>query len=108
MHVSCQHKLRSIMWVLCRLCISKISRLACLHVLRVPAGLQVSKEAGEAATGAKGSYGTGIGEEWMAWLPVAWAIRELIEAMDAGGQPAPNSVRQRPDGQVVVDVFPLG
>ena len=72
------------------------------------AGLQVSKDAGEAATAAKGSYGTGIGEEWMAWLPVAWAIRELIEAMDAGGQPSANSVRQRPDGQVVVDVFPLG
>ncbi|BDA42382.1 hypothetical protein COCOBI_03-2690 [Coccomyxa sp. Obi] len=70
--------------------------------------IEVSKEAGEAATAAKGSYGTGIGEEWMAWLPVAWAIRELIEAMDAGGQPTPNAVRQRPDGQVVVDVFPLG
>lgn len=76
-----------------------------------PKGLpyeQVSKEAGEAATAAKGSYGTGIGEEWMAWLPVAWGIRELIEAMDAGGQPSPNGVRERPDGQLVVDVFPLG
>ncbi len=69
---------------------------------------QVSKAAGEAATAAKGSYGTGIGEEWMAWLPVAWGIRELIEAMAAGGQPAPNGVRQRADGQVVVDAFPLG
>lgn len=70
--------------------------------------LQVSKEAAEAATAAKGSYGTGIGEEWNAWLPVAWGIRELADAMDASGQPAPNAVTQRPDGQWVVDAFPLG
>ena len=70
--------------------------------------LQVSKEAAEAATAAKGSYGTGIGEEWNAWLPVAWGIRELADAMDAGGQPAPNAISQRPDGQWVVDAFPLG
>ena len=70
--------------------------------------LQVSKEAAEAATAAKGSYGTGIGEEWNAWLPVAWGIRELAGAMDASGQPAPNAVTQRPDGQWVVDAFPLG
>ena len=68
----------------------------------------MSKEAAEAATAAKGSYGTGIGEEWNAWLPVAWGIRELADAMDAGGQPAPNAVTQRPDGQWVVDAFPLG
>ena len=69
---------------------------------------QVSKEAAEAATTAKGSYGGGIGEEWNAWLPVAWALRELAYAMDANGQPAANSITQRPDGQWVVDVFPLG
>lgn len=69
---------------------------------------QVSKEAGEAATAAKGSYGLGCGEEWMAWLPIAWGIRELIEALEAGGQPAPNSVTERPDGQYVIDAFPLG
>ncbi len=69
---------------------------------------QVSKEAAEAATTAKGSYGGGIGEEWNAWLPVAWAIRELAYAMDASGQPAPNATYQRPDGQWVVDAFPLG
>lgn len=71
-------------------------------------GNQVSKEAGEAATAAKGSYGNGIGEEWMAWLPVAWAVRGLIQAMDAGGQPSFCGVRERPDGQLVVDAFPLG
>lgn len=69
---------------------------------------QVSREAGEAATAAKGSYGTGIGEEWMAWLPVAWALREYVEAMEAGGQFKPNAVTTRPDGQLVVDAFPIG
>ncbi len=69
---------------------------------------QVSKEAGAAATAAKGSYGCGIGEEWMAWLPVAWGLREFIEAMEAGGQPKPNAVIKRPDGQLVIDAFPLG
>lgn len=69
---------------------------------------QASKQAAEAATAAKGSYGNGIGEEWNAWLPVAWAIRELADAMDASGQPAPNAISQRPDGQWVVDAFPLG
>lgn len=70
--------------------------------------LQVSKQAAEAATAAKGSYGGGIGEEWNAWLPVAWGIRELADAMNANGQPAPNAISQRPGGQWVVDAFPLG
>ena len=69
---------------------------------------QVSREAGAAAAAAKGSYGVGIGEEWMAWLPVAWGLREYIEAMEAGGQPRPAGVTERPDGQLVVDAFPMG
>ena len=44
----------------------------------------------------------------MAWLPVAWGIREFIEALEAGGQPKPNAVTKRPDGQLVVDAFPIG
>jgi hypothetical protein len=44
----------------------------------------------------------------MAWLPVAWGLREFIEAMEAGGQPKPNAVIKRPDGQLVIDAFPLG
>jgi len=68
----------------------------------------VSKEAAQAAEAAKGSYGVGIGEEWMCWLPVTWALRDLADALDAGGAPAPNAATQRPDGQWVVDVFPLG
>ncbi|KAK9835218.1 hypothetical protein WJX81_006473 [Elliptochloris bilobata] len=70
--------------------------------------IAVSKEAAEAAEAAKGSYGFGIGEEWMCWLPVTWGLRDLAEALDAGGTPAPNAATQRPDGQWVVDTFPLG
>ena len=69
---------------------------------------QVSKEAAEAAEAAKGSYGFGIGEEWLTWLPVTWGLRDFADALDAGGAPAPNAVTQRPDGQWVVDTFPLG
>lgn len=75
---------------------------------QAPKRVQVSKEAAEAAEAAKGSYGFGIGEEWMAWLPVAWGLRDLADALDAGGVPPPNAATQRPDGQWVVDTFPLG
>ena len=70
--------------------------------------VQVSKEGAEAAEAAKGSYGFGIGEEWLCWLPVTWGLRDFADALDAGGAPAPNAVTQRPDGQWVVDTFPLG
>ena len=69
---------------------------------------QVSREAGAAAAAAKGTYGCGIGEEWMAGLPVAWGLREFIEALEAGGRPRPAGVTERADGQLVVDAFPLG
>lgn len=35
-------------------------------------------------------------------------MRELAEAMDAEGEPQPHAVYQRPNGQWVADVFPLG
>ena len=69
---------------------------------------QVAREAAKAATEAKGAWGTGIGEEWNVWLPVAWALREYAEALEAGGQPSMPSVVARPDGQLVVDAFPKG
>ena len=69
---------------------------------------QVSKEGAEAAEAAKGSYGFGIGEEWVSWLPVTWGLRDFADSLDAGGAPAPNAATQRPDGQWVVDTFPLG
>lgn len=36
---------------------------------------QVSKPAAQAAVEAKGSYGVGVGEEWIGWMPVMWALR---------------------------------
>ena len=36
---------------------------------------QVSKPAAQAAVDAKGSYGVGVGEEWIGWMPVMWALR---------------------------------
>ena len=42
-----------------------------MRAMSVCLRLQVSKEAAEAATTAKGSYGAGTAKEWNAWLPVA-------------------------------------
>ena len=41
-------------------------------------------------------------------MPVVTLIRELAEAMEADGHPKPFGVKTRPDGQKVVDVWPLG
>ena len=41
-------------------------------------------------------------------MPILIALNELAQAMEAGGQPAVNGVRRRPDGQVLVDVWPRG
>lgn len=47
------------------------------------------------------------GEEWIAGpMVTARNIRLLIEALEAGGQPAPPEIRERPDGQKVAKVFP--
>ncbi len=49
-----------------------------------------------------------VGEEWLAG-PMATArnIRLLIHALEAGGQPTPPEIRERPDGQKVARVFPM-
>lgn len=70
--------------------------------------LEVAKEAAAASTDAKGSYGQGIGEELVVWVPVVSGLREYAETLEAGGSPKPNGLRRRADGQVVVDVFPIG
>ncbi len=69
---------------------------------------QVYKEAAEVAAKAHGSYGSGIGEELLSWLPVISGLREFAESLEAGGQLRPNNIKVRHDGQLVVDVFPLG
>ena len=44
----------------------------------------------------------------MVWMVVITEMRELAEAMDAEGEPQPQAVYKRPNGQWVADVFPLG
>lgn len=44
----------------------------------------------------------------MIYMVIITEMRELAEAMDAEGKPKPHAVYQRPDGQWVADVFPLG
>lgn len=41
-------------------------------------------------------------------MVITQALRLLADAMDAEGQPKPQKVYRRPDGQLVADVFPLG
>lgn len=53
---------------------------------------------------AKGSYGSGIGEEYMNILPLMFGLKEYIKAMDANGQPQPRRITQRPNGQHVAKV----
>jgi acyl-CoA reductase-like NAD-dependent aldehyde dehydrogenase len=63
----------------------------------------------EAACRAKGidPQSSLAGEEWVAG-PVATLLnlRLLIRSLQAGGQPPPVRLSQRPDGQVVAQVFP--
>ena len=50
---------------------------------------QASRPAAQAAVAAKGSYGVGVGEEWMGWMAVIWALRMVREGRretnEAGG-----------------------
>jgi hypothetical protein len=67
--------------------------------------------AARAAVAAKGSYGTGAGEEMMGWLPVLWSLREYADTLEglAGGEAAPPdvSIFARPDGRgLAVRTFP--
>lgn len=66
--------------------------------------IDASRAASDAAVRAKGSYGSGCGEEWMNFMPLVFGIKEYADAMDADGQPAPLAVKQRSDGQYVATV----
>lgn len=57
---------------------------------------------------AKGSYGSGLGDELLTWVPIVGALREYADALRADAQPKPLSIRQTRSGQYVVDVFPSG
>jgi acyl-CoA reductase-like NAD-dependent aldehyde dehydrogenase len=71
--------------------------------------MEVAEEAATAATAHKGSFGGGIGEELLSFVPIVSALREYAEALEAGGAGTPHRVYQRPgNGQWVADVFPVG
>ena len=57
---------------------------------------------------AKGSYGNGAGEERSLLITPIVGLREYAEALEAGGQPKPRRLHQRPDGQFVTEVLPQG
>src|SRR6266567_203505 len=47
------------------------------------------------------------GEEWLAGpMTTARNLRLLIHALQAGGQPTPPAIHERPDGHKVAKVFP--
>lgn len=69
----------------------------------------VAEEWVDASCRAKGHLpgSAGEGEEWLGGImPVMRNLRLLVEAMEAGGQPALPGTTQRPDGQWVARVFP--
>lgn len=69
---------------------------------------QAYKEAAAINVGVKGTYGSGLGEEMMIWIPVIACIREYAEALESRCQPKHGRVRQRKNGQFVVEAFPRG
>ncbi|GIL46811.1 hypothetical protein Vafri_3691 [Volvox africanus] len=70
--------------------------------------LAVEEDLARASSLHKGSYGTGIGEERTALLPIMFGLAEYCEALLAGGAPKPLSIRERKDGQLVATVLPAG
>lgn len=71
--------------------------------------LDTYQEACKVSVDAKGSFGAGLGEEMLGWVPVLGGLRELAEALEAGGAPPPASLRVHPTtGQQIADVFPMG
>ncbi|KAL4447993.1 hypothetical protein ABPG75_005212 [Micractinium tetrahymenae] len=84
------------------------ARRAALLRACLPTTVAVAPEAAAAGTAAKGSWGQGIGEELVVWVPVVTGLREYAEALEAGGAPRHGGLRARPSGQLVVDAFPLG
>lgn len=66
--------------------------------------IQFSKEASAAAVRAKGSYGSGLGEEWMNFIPVVFGFKEYADSMESRGEQKPLFFKERPDGQYVATV----
>lgn len=69
--------------------------------------LAVSDEISKQSVSAKGSYGSGTGEESFALVPIVLGLKELENAMRANGQPKPRKSSFR-NGRHIVEVFPMG
>ncbi|DBB03304.1 hypothetical protein WJX82_011741 [Trebouxia sp. C0006] len=74
----------------------------------VQQALLIKDEAVDETVRVKGAYSTGKAEEMMIYMVIITEMRELAEAMEAEGAPQPHALYQRPNGQWVADVFPLG
>lgn len=74
----------------------------------IPETIEASKMSAELAVKAKGSYGSGIGEEWFSVMPIVTALKEYEKGLKANGQLKPKRVYTRPNGQQVAEVFPMG
>lgn len=70
--------------------------------------LEIAEEAASIAAKTKGSYGSGIGEELLTFVPIISAIREYAESLEAGGTPRTRLSRHSTTGQWIADVFPSG
>lgn len=70
--------------------------------------VQATEGAAKLMAQAKGTYGNGLGDERLLLASIALSIREYAETLEAGGQPTPNKVYQRPNGQYVAEVVPRG
>ncbi|KAL6744764.1 hypothetical protein V8C86DRAFT_3006176 [Haematococcus lacustris] len=57
---------------------------------------------------AKGSYGSGLGEEMTGLLPVVLGLSEYIQSMRANAQLPALDTRTAPNGAPVIKVFPRG
>ena len=69
---------------------------------------QATEDAAALMVKAKGSYGNGLGEERTLLITPIVGLREYAESLEAGGQPKPRRLHQRPDGQYVAEVLPQG
>lgn len=70
---------------------------------------EMADELASLSTKHKGTYGQGIGEEYLGVIPVASYLLEMSESLESDGYTKPYKIRASPDQtQWIVDVFPTG
>lgn len=69
----------------------------------------MAEELASLSTEHKGTYGQGIGEEYLGVIPIASYLLEVSESLESDGYMKPYKIRASPDQtQWIVDVFPTG